>query len=393
VGKPSTLLAEERVSDFVSETAEFVDGNTIKLVRDDIVVYAEEFNTELLTENFDIQVFEMSEPTELLRPAIGSIATTLLSAGDTITIRDGKETAVFKIIANSAAARATAVSEFEESGIISVVASSNYKLEGTALKNRYGTIYNLMSAINGDPGTTSWGYPTNPHDGSEADGTPIPPSGVSHFGRCKTIFGDTGDDYDNYCYIGAHNLDVTVSGFSIAFLKAHSFGGGSHAYYIGIANNRNMLDDPPVYPNITWSETSSTTTVTGFSDGMAKSGIQLKQKYFKNENPQVVDGLMTTANPESVAQPNLTTDAIDYYFSILTDSEVDAKIACSCASTFNKNSYYIDIDFDCADTGFTEIYYDIYGSATSPEICDVPSDQISTIEDLRLAGEDEGCEG
>jgi hypothetical protein len=101
---------------------------------------------------------------------------------------------------------------------------------------------------------------------------------------------------------------------------------------------------------------------------------------------------MKTSNPESVPQPDLTTDAVDYYFSVLTDKEVNAKIACSCANTFNKKSYYVDIDFDCEDTQIKEIYYDIYGSATAPEICDIPSEQISTIEDLRLTDESEGCE-
>ncbi len=391
ISKPSALLGEERVSDFISETIPFVDGNTIKLVRDDIVVYAEEFNTELLTENFDIQVFEITEPTELLRDATGTITTTLLSAGDTITIKDGKETVVFKIIANTAPARATAVSDFEDSGIVSVVASSAYKLNGVAAKNRFGTIYNLMSAINGDNGTTALGYPTNPHDGSESGGTPIP--AASNLGRCKTIFGDTSDGFDNFCYIGAHNLDVTIEKTTIESLVAHDFSGGSNSFDISITNNRNMTNKPPVNPNIAWSETSANTTVTGFSDGIAKSGIQLKQKYFKNENAQVVDGLMITASPASVPQPILTSDAVDYYFNVLTDKEVDAKIACSCANTFNKSSYYIDIDFDCDDSEFKEIYYDIYGSATSPEICNVPNAQVSTLEELRLTQqENEGCE-
>ena len=117
------------------------------------------------------------------------------------------------------------------------------------------------------------------------------------------------------------------------------------------------------------------------------------KKYFKNENPHVVDGLMIKPRPEDVPQPDLTPDAVDYYFNVLTDKHVDGKIACSCASTFNKNSYYVDIDFDCVEPEFKEVYYDIYGSATAPEICDVPNDQISTIEELRLTdGESEGCE-
>ena len=53
--------------------------------------------------------------------------------------------------------------------------------------------------------------------------------------------------------------------------------------------------------------------------------------------------------PDEGLEPELTDDAVEYYFDVLTDTSVDAKIACECASTFNKNSYYIDIDFDCEE--------------------------------------------
>jgi hypothetical protein len=247
-----------------------------------------------------------------------------------------------------------------------------------------------MSAINGDNGTTALGYPTDPLNGSNSDGTPIlpdPTDAALQLGRCRTIFGST-------CHVGGHNLDVTIGTAVIEALVSHDFDGGSEPYSIDITNNRSMADTPSVNPNILWtiSSAGSTTTGTGFSDGVAKSGFQLIQKYFKNENPQIVDGLMKSARPEEMEQSRLTTDAVDFYFNVLTDKEVDGKIACSCASTFNRNSYYVDIDFDCLDDQFKEIYYDIYGSATAPEICDVPNDQINTIEELRLKDADEGCE-
>lgn len=391
VSKPGGLLEEEKVSDFISETQTFVDGHTIKLVRDDIVVYAEEANTELLTENFDIQVFDMQNPKELIRLATGRIVTSLLAVGDTITLRDGKEVVTFKIIDNTPAGLAAAQAEFEESGIVGVVASSNYKLNDIAAKNRFGTVYNLISAINGDNGTTELGYPTDPLNGSVDDVTPIlpdPDDPTKQFGRCRTIF------EDGPCRVGGHNLNVTIGRAAIEELVFHDFDSGFGPYSIDITNNRSMADTPSVNPNILWtiSSAGSTTTGTGFSDGVAKSGFQLIQKYFKNENPQIVDGLMKSARPEEMEQSRLTTDAVDFYFNVLTDKEVDGKIACSCASTFNKNSYYVDIDFDCLDDQFKEIYYDIYGSATAPEICDVPNDQINTIEELRLKDADEGCE-
>lgn len=54
----SPILNEDpQINLYTSEM--FADGNVIKLVADDIMIYAEESNTALLTENFDIEVFEV----------------------------------------------------------------------------------------------------------------------------------------------------------------------------------------------------------------------------------------------------------------------------------------------------------------------------------------------
>jgi len=108
---------------------------------------------------------------------------------------------------------------------------------------------------------------------------------------------------------------------------------------------------------------------TGFSGGYIAGGVELKRKYFVDSIEQIVDGLMVAATEQEVKNPNITQDSVEYYFNILTDSDVSDKIACSCASTFNRDSYYIDIDFDCVEEDIRRVYYDIYGSATSPEIC------------------------
>jgi len=60
---------------------------------------------------------------------------------------------------------------------------------------------------------------------------------------------------------------------------------------------------------------------------------------------------------------------VEYYFDVLVDHEVNPKIACKGAEAFNKESYYIHLDFDCAAEKGESIYYDIYGSVTEPEIC------------------------
>ena len=66
------------------------------------------------------------------------------------------------------------------------------------------------------------------------------------------------------------------------------------------------------------------------------------------------------------------------------DKQIRKDIACRGASLFNKESYYVDLDFDCSMVEEEDIDYDIYGSselgapgtpdiygpnAEEPEIC------------------------
>ena len=39
------------------------------------------------------------------------------------------------------------------------------------------------------------------------------------------------------------------------------------------------------------------------------------------------------------------------------------------AEVLNKDSYYIDLDFDCETVMDENVYYDIYGTEAEPEIC------------------------
>jgi len=106
----------------------------------------------------------------------------------------------------------------------------------------------------------------------------------------------------------------------------------------------------------------------------------LTRKYFEKEIPQIVDGMMEYSNPVENISTDVTSNAVEYYFELLTDSAINQKIGCQCANIFNKSSYYIDIDFDCEEEKEKEEYYDIYGSVTVPEIC-APDEEIYT-EDL-----------
>jgi hypothetical protein len=118
-----------------------------------------------------------------------------------------------------------------------------------------------------------------------------------------------------------------------------------------------------------------------------EKGCELSRKFFANPVQQIVDGFMVAANPKDLKQANVNSSATEYYFELLTDSNVNGKIACSCANTFNKNSYYIDIDFDCTEDDIDKFYYDIYGSATAPEICDTASQRQVDEDDRGFIGD------
>tara|TARA_R110000824_G_scaffold46692_7_gene133829 strand:+ start:22140 stop:23207 length:1068 start_codon:yes stop_codon:yes gene_type:complete len=114
-----------------------------------------------------------------------------------------------------------------------------------------------------------------------------------------------------------------------------------------------------------------------------EKGDVLKRKYFTSTNTAIAGGEMNVVVGldgnmmaiEANAEPNnkdtsITQDSVAYYFDILTDGSVDKKTACKLSSDFNKNSYYIDLDFDCERIKEEEILeLDIYGKVTEPDIC------------------------
>tara|TARA_R110000744_G_scaffold60933_2_gene126158 strand:- start:17 stop:1531 length:1515 start_codon:yes stop_codon:yes gene_type:complete len=374
---PSELLEQEQISEFVSETRPFKGGNTIKLVRDDIVIYGEEVNTELLTENFDIDIYEMIEDTGATVSATGTITVAnQLDAGDTLTISDGTNSATFEFVAEGNTDTAAA-------GNIAVVLPIFYKILNLD-SSRKGSYLNLISAINQDNGSKDLGYPTDAYTGTQDDGTDFP---YTSKGRCKHSLGDPPT-----CYKGNHNLVVNIDLSQIATITTDTA-----PFTATIVNNNNLTSVDPNKAMIL-SDADSDMSVTGFgiatggTDGYTKKGLQLERKYFKNIKPQIVDGLMTASTPGAFQPADITPDAVEYFFDVLTDSKVNGKIACSCANTFNKNSYYIDVDFDCTEEEFESIYYDIYGSATAPEICDLPSVSANELRDSAGGTDADLCE-
>ena len=401
ISSPTEMLQEEVPSDFVSETNEFLDGTTIKLIRNDIMVYAEEVNTQLLTENFDVEVYEMIQVDGVMSKAGATITlceSSTILVGDTITIGDGITTATFEFIGPDPS------DEVTTPGNIGVAIPSQY-FYNNANVTKKGTILNLISAIRQDGGTpipevncvnpgciprdpndtiADFGvdqYPSPNYRGTD-NSTPkklFTPS--TNKGRCKKNFStETGG-----CYKGNHELQVTIAPAQISQVMNHDFATGGFELKL-INQNVNIEATNPNF-TITTLRSGAVTPATaispaGFTGCFRKKATELKRKYFVDSIEQVVDGLMVAETEQQVKNPNLTEDSVEYYFNVLTDSQVSDKIACSCASTFNRDSYYIDIDFDCTEKDIERVYYDIYGTATSPEICNPPDRQANRPEEL-----------
>ena len=102
--------------------------------------------------------------------------------------------------------------------------------------------------------------------------------------------------------------------------------------------------------------------------GMDKR-VTFLRKYFEKERPQVVNGMLQSPIPVVNPPASYTTSSVEYYFDILVDSEIEQRTACKSAEAFNKQSYYVDLDFDCEEIEQDFIYADIYGRVTDPEIC------------------------
>jgi len=94
-----------------------------------------------------------------------------------------------------------------------------------------------------------------------------------------------------------------------------------------------------------------------------------KRKYFEKTNPQIINGFMVSETTIENSIQMLTTSSVEYYFDLLTDREVNQQIACRGSDIFNKQSYYIDLDFECEKESADDVFFDIYGKVTEPEIC------------------------
>jgi hypothetical protein len=95
----------------------------------------------------------------------------------------------------------------------------------------------------------------------------------------------------------------------------------------------------------------------------------IERKFFESKIEQIVDGQMMSSTPQQRNLQSMPSSSVEYYINVLTDGNVDQKVACRGAEMFNRNSYYINLEFDCEPPAQDSMYHDIYGSEVEPEIC------------------------
>jgi len=285
----ANIADPESIQQLAASTQQFNDKKVISLKLDDVVVYAEELNTELLTENFEIEVFEVGEYTGV--QTTGSLEFTsgeTPSDGDNIIINDGinSRTIAFKTTAT---------------GSTEVAINTNNVDTATAFKSVFDSLFAL---------TMTCEIVNNPNDSDSAT---------------RIVF-------RNNQYGPSYNIPLSASNTAT----------------------------PAAAP--------SSLTIQGMDGGVDGNNV-LKRKFFEKQIPQVKNGMMLSERPKETDVTTLTSASVEYYFDILTDYNINQTIACKGAEIYNKESYYIDLDFDCDQDAQDFVYNDIYGRVTEPEVC------------------------
>jgi hypothetical protein len=278
----------ESIQQLAASTQQFNDKKVISLKLDDVVVYAEELNTELLTENFEIEVFEIAESTWV--HASGSVELNYgetIADSTTVTINGG-------------------TSAYEFTFVTAEPASDAY-LE-------------VWIDPEGGPDNTMYNFKKKIEDHPEAQKE-----------------------------LTAELVESPQNGRRIRVEIENKKTGPMYNIPIGTSN-------------------ATIFSVEGFAGGFDGNDV-LKRKFFERQIPQVKNGMMLSERPKETDVASLTSASVEYYFDILTDYNINQTIACKGAEIYNKESYYIDLDFDCDQDAQDFVYNDIYGYVTEPEVC------------------------
>ena len=171
---------------------------------------------------------------------------------------------------------------------------------------------------------------------------------------------------------------------SIEAAIQHSFGiaagalGTIYTHFSGATNTVHLTNNNKSYlygnPQIL-NQTITTTAGAGVFELFGFAGAvgrqeKLRRKYFYKDTPQIIDGIMISEQFEDQQYPeNLVSSSVEYYFDVSIDKNVDQLMACKNMDQMNKESYYVDFDFECSRKTINPVYHDIYGSEVEPEIC------------------------
>ena len=96
-----------------------------------------------------------------------------------------------------------------------------------------------------------------------------------------------------------------------------------------------------------------------------------QRKYFEMDTERIAGGILGGEAYINSITTDLSelTSSVAYYFDIHKDYEINEDIACKGAEIYNRDSYYIDLDFECDSEASDPVFNDIYGPVTEPEIC------------------------
>ena len=106
---------------------------------------------------------------------------------------------------------------------------------------------------------------------------------------------------------------------------------------------------------------------------------RLTRLFFMEDKERIMGGLMGEDSQGYIdplrtdavtSDYNYTSSSVGYYFDFVQDYRINPVEACKASAVFNKQSYYVNLDFDCDN--IQDPYADgtdLYGPVTEPEIC------------------------
>jgi len=99
-----------------------------------------------------------------------------------------------------------------------------------------------------------------------------------------------------------------------------------------------------------------------YVDGIEKA----KKLYFKQSDIFIVDDILLDKPISSAAGDVDDTNFVEYYFDVLTDSQITTQDLCNAVSKLETEGYYIDDEFECPEQ-FTNQFPNIYKTSVTEE--------------------------